>query len=115
MSSRNDRDRQPAGFVGMVIMPEEREERAASEISCLTRLARIGMQRVEGRGEEGTSKADEDKNEEGRERERRGDRDLHELMLKRENFASRNISPLGRTFVSIAGAGGGKREDGIRP
>ena len=41
---------------------------------------------------------------------RRGDRDLHELMLKRENFASRNISPLGRTFVSIAGGA----EDGIR-
>ena len=31
-------------------------------------------------------------------------------MLKRENFASRNISPLGRTFVSIAGGA----EDGIR-
>ena len=62
------KERPTAGFVGMVIMPEreEREERAASEISCLTRLARIGMQRVEGRGEEGTSKADEDKNEEGR-------------------------------------------------
>ena len=60
------------------------------------------------RGEErrGTSKADEDK-------ERRGDRDLHELMLKRENFASRNISPLGRTFVSIAG-GERRAEDGIR-
>ena len=63
------------------------------------------MQRVEGRGEEGTSKADEDK-------ERRGDRDLHELMLKRENFASRNISPLGRTFVSIAG-GAERRRRGI--
>ena len=86
----------------MVIMPEKREERAASEISCLTRLARIGMQR--GRRGEGTSKADTDKEE------RRGDRDLHELMLKRENFASRNISPLGRTFVSIAGGA----EDGIR-
>ena len=49
MSSRNDRPT-AAGFVGMVIMPEEREERAASEISCLTRLARIGMQRGGRRG-----------------------------------------------------------------
>ena len=88
----------------MVIMPEKREERAASEISCLTRLARIGMQRGERRRGEGTSKADTDKEK------RRRDRDLHELMLKRENFASRNISPLGRTFVSIAGGA----EDGIR-